>query len=230
MLRTIHSVNIKKRLVNVPDEVLEQFRQYDAVTAYKAMGYRGAMDDKIKPLSSGMKMCGRALTVQTVDGDNLMVHKALQIAQPGDVIVINAGGEGSRSSTLGDVMIFQAKVSGLAGIVSNSSALDSIKIKKLGFPVFCNGVAIKGAQKSSLGWINYPISVGGVTVNPGDIILGDADGVTVVPAELAEETLEQCRAREEYEATVFERIENGEHLYDISEYEEIMLALGYTEE
>ena len=230
MLRTIHSVNIKKRTVHVSDEVLEQFRQYDAATVYKAMGYRGAMDDRIKPLSSEMKMCGRALTVQTVDGDNLMVHKALQIAEPGDVIVINAGGEGSKSSTLGDVMVFQAKVSGLAGLVLNSSVLDSIKIRKLGLPVFCNGVAIKGAQKACLGWINYPVSVGGVTVNPGDIVLGDADGVTVVPAELAEEILEQCRAREDYEATVFERIINGEHLYDISDYEETLLALGCTEE
>lgn len=230
MQNIISCVNIRKRKIWVEESILQELRKYDAATAYKAMGYQGAMDYQIKPLMPSMKLCGRALTVRTVDGDNLMVHKALQMAGGGDVIVVDAGGEGSRSATLGDVMVIQARYSGVEGFVMNSSVLDSQRIKELGVPVFSNGIAIKGAEKASTGWINYPVSVGGVVVNPGDIVLGDGDGVVVIPAQWAEEVLEKCKKREEYEKIVLERMKHGEHLYDISNYEEILQKLGCTAE
>ncbi len=221
--------HILRRKDSVSDEQLQRFSMLDAATVHEAADRLGAMDSCIKPLAQGMKLCGRALTVKTHQGDNLMIHLALPMAGPGDVLVVDTGPciEGAH---IGDLMTAQAKKNGIAGFVMNGGVRDSAMIRKNGLPVFAPSVSMKGLMKDSAGFINHPISCGGVAVNPGDLVIADDDGVVVVPFERAAEVYEKAMARFEKEQKALARIEAGETMYDIMDFAVIKEKLGITEE
>lgn len=138
------------------------------------------MHTDITPLSEHYKLVGRAFTVKIPVGDNLLFLKAILEAKPGDVLVVDIQDDTYRAIA-GDFMLGMAKTLGINGVVTNGSIRDIQGIKDLDFPVFCKGTTVASSKKYGLGEINIPISCGGTTINPGDIIVGDADGVTVVP-------------------------------------------------
>jgi 4-hydroxy-4-methyl-2-oxoglutarate aldolase len=140
------------------------------------------MDGSIKPLKEGQKVAGRAFTVKMPVGDNLAVLQAIREAQPGDVLVIDAKGDTYRAFA-GDFILGLAKTLGIQGVVSDGVVRDIEGIKELDFPVFCKGTTVAASSKTGWGEVNIPISCGGVTVHPGDLIVGDADGVVVIPKE-----------------------------------------------
>ncbi len=145
-------------------------------------GRRGAMDGRIAPLAPSMRVCGPAFTIEVRPGDNLMVHAAMAMAQPGDVLVID--GKADRSCALmGSIMLNACKKLGLAGVVLDASIRDTEELIELGFPVWSVGANPNGPTKVVPGRINWPVSCGGVTVQPGDLVLGDADGVVVIERE-----------------------------------------------
>lgn len=222
-------MNIKKTIPEVDDVLIQNFSRHSAATVHEAMGRRGAMDAAIKPIAKGMKLCGRAVTVRCHPSDNLMLIKAISMGKKGDVIVCDLG-TNVNCGPFGEVLAVECISKGLAGLVTTSSVRDSVDIVKRGFPVFSSGLSVRGTAKATLGTINESISCGDVIVRPGDIILGDDDGVVVIPLEEAEAVLYEADKRVEKEALVMERLEQGESLFDIYGYQKVFDSLGCTEE
>jgi RraA family protein len=162
----------------------------------------------LRPMHRGGKLCGPAFTVKVAPGDNLMVHKAIDIAAPGDVIVVDAGGEVTYA-IIGDIMTSHADKRGVAGLVIYGAIRDSAEIGARRFPVYACGVTHRGPYKNGPGEINAPIAVGGMVVHPGDIIVGDADGVVAVPLAHAEEILALARQQLAKETATLKAIADG---------------------
>jgi RraA family protein len=142
-------------------------------------GRRGALSGRIAPLAPSKKFAGPAITVEVRPGDNLMIRAAMAIAQPGDVLVIDGKGD-LGSALMGEIMSQQCVALGIAAVVIDGAVRDSEAIRELGFPMYAAGLNPNGPTKFVPGRLNHPISVGGVTVHPGDLVVGDADGVTVI--------------------------------------------------
>jgi 4-hydroxy-4-methyl-2-oxoglutarate aldolase len=164
--------------------VVEQAAQFPSSILADVAGRRGALHGRIAPVAPTMRFAGPALTVEVRPGDNLMIHAALALARPGDVIVVDGKGD-LGAALMGEIMTQQAAAIGLAGVVIDGAVRDSIALCELGFPMFAAGLNPNGPTKNVAGRLNHPISVGGVTVKPGDLVVGDADGVTVVEREKA---------------------------------------------
>lgn len=180
------------------EELLNKVNGIWAGTLADVMGRHGAMDHTIRPLYEGIELYGCALTVLCYPGDNIMVHKALQLAKPGDILVIDCGGSVDQS-IIGYNITLQARRRGVKGMVTDGCIRDIRDIKRDKFPVFCYGVTPRSPQKNTAGSVNVSVEVGGVVVNPGDIVVGNDDGVAVVPLSIAEEIIEKARARMEME-------------------------------
>jgi len=209
-------------------EVLAQFREIAPATAHEALGKTGAMMSDIKPIYSGMKVCGPAITVRCHPGDNLMLHKAVAIAEPGDVLVACVGC--TEAGYWGEVITVAAQARGIAGLVLDGSVRDGVAIKKRGFPVFSRGLCMKGTVKETIEWINHPISCGDVLVNPGDIILGDDDGIVVIPKERAEEILKKSQEREKKEEKMMRELVAGKLTLELLGLDKVLEAKGLQEE
>jgi len=185
--------------------ISEQFTSVPTTAISDAMDGLNNLDSSIKPLKDSYKISGKALTVKMPIGDNHCVLKALDAAEPGDIIVIDAKGDLSRA-VAGDFVLGMAKTLGIGGFVVDGAIRDLEACKALDFPIFCRGTTIAASNKAGLGEINSPISCGGVSIEPGDIIVGDCDGVTVVPREKAEivlaDSLEKIKKDEQREASV----------------------------
>jgi 4-hydroxy-4-methyl-2-oxoglutarate aldolase len=221
-------INIIKNIKSPSLELLKAYSEQATATVHEAMGKRGAMYSSIKPLYSGMKACGGALTVKCQAGDNLMLLKALDMAQAGDVLVVDAGLV-TEEGPWGELMTIQAVIKGLAGLVIDGSVRDSMAIKEHNFPVFCKGVSVIGTAKETVGFINHPITCGNTIVKPGDIILADEDGVVVIPLVEAEEILKNSQERVAKEQKLIERIRAGESIFDIAGFQEILDKKGCIE-
>lgn len=212
----------------VSGSIVEEFSGIDVATTHESMGKRGAMDAAIKPIYAGMRVCGTALTVRSQPGDNLMLHKAIDIVAPGEVIVVDIGGwEGG---PWGDLMSVMARARGCAGLVIDGYVRDGESIRAHGFDVFARGLSVNGTYKENLGLINHPISCGGVIVEPGDLVLGDDDGVCVVPKAEAKVALEQASARLADEGRDRERFARGETLWNLGGFQAVAAAKGLREE
>lgn len=222
-------IHIIHKIPHATDALLRAYAEQAAATVHEAMGQRGAMTPDIKPIAKGMKFCGRALTVRCHAGDNLMLIKAISMAKPGDVIVADMG-RILNAGPFGEVLATECVARGMAGLVVSGAVRDGQAIAELGFPVFAAGLSVCGTSKATLGTINHPITCGQEIVQPGDIILGDDDGVVVVPLEEAEKILEAARKRTAKEAAVMEQLRAGASLFDLYGYQKTMDALGCIEE
>lgn len=183
----------------LPDELIARLSRIDTATLSDAMGRHGAMSHRMRPLDISVKLAGSALTVKAPEGDNLMVHKALQFGRPGDVLVIDTGGTYDATVIGRNMALFAHRV-GFVGAVIDGSIRDRSGILAIPFPVFCIGIVPRSAVKHSVGSVNVPISCAGVVVSPGDAIIGDEDGVVVVPFEIAEQVADAAERRLEMEA------------------------------
>lgn len=164
-----------------PDRhLLARFEGVPTGNLCDAMDRFGAFDRRIRPLDPSLRMCGPAMTVRTRPGDNLVLYKALDVARPGDVLVV-ATHDYLAGSTFGDLVALIAKKKGVAGIVCDGLCRDAAGIRALALPVYVRGTSPSSPFKEGPGEINAPISCGGVAVCPGDLIAGDEDGVVVVP-------------------------------------------------
>lgn len=176
--------DVIRRFERVDAGVVQQASQFASSILADVAGRRGALHGRIAPLSPSMRFAGPALTVEVRPGDNLMIHAALALAQPGDVILVDGKGD-LGSALMGEIMSQQAAALGVAAVVIDGAVRDSEAIRELGFPMFAAGLNPNGPTKSVAGRLNHPISIGGVTVHPGDLVVGDADGVTVIEREKA---------------------------------------------
>lgn len=173
-------------------EIVEGFAGIMTGVVSDALDRGGAMDYGIKPVGPGMTVCGPAITLKSRPTDSLARDAAMKMAEPGDVLVI-ATGDYTRTGTWGDLASYYAKGLGLAGMVTDGLCRDIVGIREAGLPVFARGFAPNAPIQSSDAQINVPVSVGGQIVHPGDIILGDENGVVVIPRQHAEEVLAASR-------------------------------------
>ncbi len=154
-------------------------------------------------------IAGTALTVRTRPGDNLVVHKAIDMARPGDVILVDAGGD-LTTATMGEIMALLAKTRGVEGFVIDGAVRDRDEIAEMGMPMFARGITHRGPYKDGPGEVNVPVRIGGMVVNPGDLVVGDGDGVLSIPAADADQVLSAGESKLEAETKELASIRDGD--------------------
>ncbi|ROR18358.1 regulator of RNase E activity RraA [Comamonas sp. BIGb0124] len=201
--------DIIREIPRVAADVVAQAATYQAAILADVAGRRGTLHGRISPVHEQMKVAGPAFTVEVRPGDNLMIHAAIALAQPGDVLVID-GKADLTAALMGTLMLSACKKRGLAGVVIDGAIRDKLELLDLGFPVFCAGYNPAGPTKYVPGRINHAISAGGATIQPGDLVVGDADGVVIIEREKAPAMLALADKKVADEAARLEAIGRGD--------------------
>jgi 4-hydroxy-4-methyl-2-oxoglutarate aldolase len=203
--------DFRRDFERVSPDVVRRAAEFQAAILADVAGRRGTLNGRIKAVSGDMKVAGPALTVEVRPGDNLMIHAAMAIAKPGDVLLID--GKCDRTCALmGAIMINQCKAIGIAGVVMDAAARDIDELKLLGLPVFSVGANPNGPTKFVPGRVNWPVSVGDTAVHPGDLVVGDADGVVIIERARAEGLLDLAAQKVRDETKRIEGIRKREQL------------------
>jgi RraA family protein len=184
---------------------------------------QGAGSAVLRPMHRGGKLAGPAFTVKVAPGDNLLVHKAIDAAEPGDVIVVDAGGH-LEQAIIGEIMSSWAAKRGVAGFVIDGAVRDAGALAAGSFPVYARGASHRGPYKNGPGEINVPVSIAGMVVHPGDIVIGDADGLVAIPQADAESVLAGARAQKQKEDASLAAIAAG--TFDRAWVDEALKARG----
>ena len=201
---------ILKRQRKVATDIVERFAHLPVANVSDSMFRMTAAGARVRPIHQTGGMAGVALTVKTRPGDNLMIHKAMAIAEPGDVIVVDAGGD-LTNALIGEMMLTRIIKSGLAGIVIDGAVRDAGFIRGQNFPVFAAGVTHRGPYKNGPGEINVPIAIDGMVIEPGDLIIGDDDGLLCVGFDDVDQVLKAATAKYEAEQKQIGNINAGTH-------------------
>ncbi|SAK69159.1 RraA family protein [Caballeronia ptereochthonis] len=201
--------SINRSVERVSPELVEAAARFQAAILADVAGRRGTLNGRVKPLAPTMKVAGPAITVEVRPGDNLAIHAALAVAKPGDVIVVDGKGDIS-CALIGEIMATQAHATGIAGFVIDAAVRDSHELAQGEFPVFSAGLNPCGPTKSVAGRVNAPISVAGASVNPGDLIVGDADGVVVIPKDDVARIIELAQKKLDAETARIAAIRKGD--------------------
>lgn len=222
-------IHVIKQIERVPRELIDRFRAIGSATVHEASGRLGAVNPAVRPIARGVRICGPAFTVQCHPLDNLMLHKALERAQPGDILVATVGGH-YEGGYFGGLMATSAVARGVGGLAIDGCIRDSEEIVQMGFPIFCRGFCIRGTAKAVLGLVNHPTLFGGVRVRPGDLILGDDDGMVVVEREQCPAVLEKSLKRLEAEKQKAEVLRSGVSSVQFNKLDKVFETLGLVEE
>lgn len=193
----------------VTPEQIERAKAYQAAILCDVAGRRGTLDSRIQAVNPAMRVVGPAFTVEVRPGDNLMFHVALAVAKPGDVIIVD-GKADTTCALFGELMVTQAAAAKLGGLVVDAASRDTDVLANGAFPVFAAGRNPCGPTKSVPGTLGKPVSVGGVAVNPGDLIVGDIDGVVVIPRAQVDAVLDAAAKKVEAEKVRLQEIARGE--------------------
>jgi 4-hydroxy-4-methyl-2-oxoglutarate aldolase len=202
-----------------------ELASHGTATVHEAIGGVGAIAPAIRPLDPGMRLIGAARTVLAPPGDNLMLHIALARPLAGCVLVVDAGGY-LEAGPWGEVMTTAAMAAGCLGLVIDGAVRDAERIIALGFPVFARGLCIRGTTKTAAGQVGAPVSIGGITVSDGDLIIGDQDGLVAVPRNLLPDALEMARRRTQKEHDLMARLRDGATTLDLLNLRQTARSLG----
>lgn len=194
-------------------DAIEELARAGVASVYEAYGRRGLLDVAWHPLVPGSKVAGPARTALCGQGDNRAVHEVMSHVQPGEVLVLTMP-EPDPVALFGDLLATQAKVAGVAGVLVDAATRDTADIAEMGLPVWTRHRRVRGATKDSRGSVNVPVEIGGTTVNPGDLVVMDADGVVVVAESDVDSVLAETRARLAKEDGLRARWQAGELSYD----------------
>jgi len=203
-----YGFRIKKTWDRAPAELVGQFRDIPVANVSDCMARMDASTSDLVPMHRDGTMAGPALTVRSRPGDNLMLHKALDMAEPGDVIVCDGGGD-TTNALFGELMLTYAIQKGIAGLAINGAIRDRDAFLAHDLPVYAIGVTHRGPYKDGPGEIGYPMTFCGMVVRPGDLILGDGDGIVAVPPADADEILAAAQKKQKAEAGQMEAFKNG---------------------
>lgn len=199
----------QQKLINVDIERVSAEEVRQAAILADVAGRRGTLHGRIKPLAPHMAVAGPAITVEVRPGDNLAIHAAMAVAKPGDVLVIDGKGDLS-CALLGEIMATQAQASGIAGIIIDGAVRDAETLSKQSFPVFAAGLNPCGPTKFIPGRVNHAISVAGAAVQAGDLVVGDIDGVVVIPRDEVGTIIELAKGKLEGEVKRLSAIHDGD--------------------
>jgi 4-hydroxy-4-methyl-2-oxoglutarate aldolase len=194
-------------------------------TVHEADGRRGALSPDVRPIQQGARIAGSAVTVSCHPGDNLMIHAAVEVCGPSDLLVV-ATTSPSTDGVLGELLATSLRAHGVIGAVLDAGVRDVAELRALGFPVWARAVSPQGTVKASPGSVNVPVVCGGQVVSPGDAVVADDDGVVVVPCERAADVLGAAREREANEATKRLRLAAGELGVDMYGLRPLLAELG----
>ena len=195
----------------ISDEILRAASKISAATMHEAAGKIGALPSYLKPISSGMKICGRAYPVKGPSGCNLWLHRAIAKAKRGDVLIADIGDD-KEFGYWGDIMGTSSITKGIAGLVIDGCVRDQFELEEMGFPVFSSGLSIRGTEKKfdGKGSLEEPITIGNIAIEHGDLVLGDNDGVVIIPANQVEDSITKSIEREDKEDATKKRLRDGE--------------------
>lgn len=224
--------DVVKHYEKADPQLIEEYKTVgESASIGECMRVNGALNHEFRPIWPGSRMVGSALTVRARPGDNLILHKAITMIQPGDVLVVTCGGFQEAGGMWGGIMSSAAKKMGAAGMVIDGCVRDTMMMKEIDWPVWARGISIKGSTKLTGGQINQPIVIGNVLVHPGDLIFADNDAVVAVPRLEAEEVLEKAKAREEKEERILRAVnEDGTYTFYSGDFCRIYAKLGLKEE
>ncbi|GEO25312.1 4-carboxy-4-hydroxy-2-oxoadipate aldolase/oxaloacetate decarboxylase [Alicyclobacillus acidoterrestris] len=198
---------------------------FGVATVHEAMGRRGLMNPYLRPIYDDAKVCGTAVTVSCHPGDNLMIHAAMEVCRPGDVLVVTVT-SASTDGMFGELLGVSARAQGAQGLIIDAGVRDTVELTEMRFPVWAKAISAKGTVKATAGSVNIPVVCAGCIVNPGDVIVGDRDGVVVVPKAEAAQVAQAAQARTDKEANVRNRLAQGELGLDIYGLREKLKALN----
>ena len=200
---------IVRRIARADAEIARTLGELGVATVHEAQSRTGLMRPYMRPIYPTARTAGSAITISSQPGDNLMIHAAMELCQPGDVLVVTTMSE-STDGMFGELLAVSARAHGVVGLVIDAGVRDVADLTAMNFPVWAKAISAQGTVKSTAGSVNVPIVCAGVTVRPGDVIVGDTDGVVVVSREAASEVARLGQQRVEKEQKTRERLRNGE--------------------
>ena len=199
---------VKRNIVRADKAAVDRLSRYGVATIHEAMGRVGLMQPYMRPIYAGAHMCGTAVTVLLQPGDNWMLHVAAEQIQPGDVVVAACTVDNT-DGFFGDLLATSYRARGAKGLIIDGGVRDVTDLTEMQFPVFSRAISARGTVKATLGSVNIPVVCAGATVNPGDVVVADMDGVVVVPAGIAHQAADAAEAREANEADKREKLAAG---------------------
>ena len=214
---------IVRNILRADPEDVRQLGECGVATVHEAMGRTGLLDCAIRPIFPGARMAGSAVTVYCAPGDNLMIHAAVAVVRPGDVLVVTTFSP-STAGMFGDLLGESCKAHGVAGLVMDASVRDTADLTAMGFPAWSRAIWAQGTTKAIPGSVNIPIVCAGALVHPGDVVVGDADGVVIVPRADAPLVVAAATDRIAKEQPIRERLRAGELGLDIHGLRDVLAA------
>lgn len=206
-------------------DTARQLREFGVATVAESQAKQGLFEAEVRPIQASVAISGPAITVLTPAGDNLMIHAAIEVCQPGDVLVVTTLAP-SNHGAFGELLAEACVQRGLAGIILDVGVRDTRAIRTLGLPVWSRAIFAGGTVKTSPGWVNSPIVAAGVPIHPGDFIVADDDGVMAVPRADVQDVLERARARVAREDATRKRIRAGELSVEFYNLRPLLQTLG----
>ncbi len=208
-----------------PLDLIDEIGAVGTATVHEAIGRRGYLGPDIAPIQQGIKLAGSAVTVSCHPGDNMMIHAAIEVCEPGDVLVVTNTAP-STHGMFGDLLATSLLARGVRGLVIDAGVRDTADLRAMGFPVWSRYVSCEGTVKATPGAVNVPVVFGGIVVDPGDVVCADDDGVVIVEREELVSAMERSQQRLDKEEATRRRLEAGELGLDISGLRNTLSAAG----